>query len=134
MSAPLCICASIPRLEIRTSVIVLMHHREVKMPTKRSEAATSEQSSSLPLRERQRNALRADIQQAALRMFAAQGYDNVTTEAIAEEVGISPSTWPLEAGWRAGAASTTSASSSLISPSSPRPGCLISTSSAPTGS
>jgi AcrR family transcriptional regulator len=48
---------------------------------------------SLPLRERQRNALRADIQQAALRMFAAQGYDNVTTEAIAEEVGISPSTF-----------------------------------------
>lgn len=33
MSAPLCICASIPRLETRTSVIVLMHHREVKMPT-----------------------------------------------------------------------------------------------------
>lgn len=33
MSAPLCICAAIPRLKIRTSVIVLMHHREVKMPT-----------------------------------------------------------------------------------------------------
>ena len=33
MSAPLCICASIPRLTIRTAVIVLMHHREVKMPT-----------------------------------------------------------------------------------------------------
>ena len=33
MSAPLCICAEIPRLTIRTSVLVLMHHREVKMPT-----------------------------------------------------------------------------------------------------
>lgn len=33
MSAPLCICASIPRLTTATSVIVLMHHREVKMPT-----------------------------------------------------------------------------------------------------
>ncbi len=33
MSAPLCICAEVPRLTIRTSVIVLMHHREVKMPT-----------------------------------------------------------------------------------------------------
>lgn len=50
-------------------------------------------SSSMPLRERQRMALRADIQQAALRLFAAQGYDNVNTEAIAEEVGISPSTF-----------------------------------------
>lgn len=47
----------------------------------------------VPLRERQRIALRADIQQAALRMFAAEGYDNVTTEAIAEAVGISPSTF-----------------------------------------
>ena len=50
-------------------------------------------ATSLPLRERQRNALRAEIQQTALRMFAAQGYDNVTTEAIAERVGISPSTF-----------------------------------------
>jgi DTW domain-containing protein YfiP len=33
MSAPLCICASIPRLTTTTRVIVLMHHREVKMPT-----------------------------------------------------------------------------------------------------
>jgi tRNA-uridine aminocarboxypropyltransferase len=33
MSVPLCICAAIPRLYTETSVIVLMHHREVKMPT-----------------------------------------------------------------------------------------------------
>lgn len=50
-------------------------------------------SSSIPLRERQRLALRAEIQHAALRLFAAKGYDNVNTEAIAAEVGISPSTF-----------------------------------------
>lgn len=33
MSLPLCICAEVPRLAIRTRVILLMHHREVKMPT-----------------------------------------------------------------------------------------------------
>ncbi len=54
---------------------------------------TLEDSTTFSLRERQRNALRADIQHAALQLFAAQGFDNVTTEAIAEQVGISPSTF-----------------------------------------
>jgi AcrR family transcriptional regulator len=64
------------------------------MPTtQRTTAADPAEGPSLSLRERQRNALRAEIQQVALRMFATHGFDHVTTEAIAEEVGISPSTF-----------------------------------------
>ena len=63
------------------------------MPTADPAPGQSDDMAAIPLRERQRNALRADIQRAALRMFAAQGFDNVTTEAIAEAVGISPSTF-----------------------------------------
>lgn len=63
------------------------------MPTTPEEAGQPDASTAIPLRERQRNALRADIQQVALRMFAAEGFDHVTTEAIAEQVGISPSTF-----------------------------------------
>ena len=53
----------------------------------------SDGAPSLPLRERKRIALRAEIQQMALQMFATQGFENVTTEAIAEAIGISPSTF-----------------------------------------
>jgi AcrR family transcriptional regulator len=62
---------------------MMTHHR----------AAQPDESPAIPLRERQRLALRAEIQRAALRMFAREGYDQVTTEAIADEVGISPSTF-----------------------------------------
>lgn len=62
------------------------------MPATRPDGL-SDDTATLPLRERQRNALRAEIQQVALRMFAEEGFDNVTTEAIAERVGISPSTF-----------------------------------------
>ena len=48
---------------------------------------------SVPLRERQRNALQEEIGRTALRLFAERGFDAVTTEAIAEAVGISPSTF-----------------------------------------
>lgn len=63
------------------------------MPLTERQPSQADDNASLPLRERQRTALRADIQRAALRMFAADGYDNVTTEAIAEAAGISPSTF-----------------------------------------
>ncbi len=43
-------------------------------------------TTTVPLRKRQRNALRADIQHVALRMFAEHGFDKVTTEAIAESI------------------------------------------------
>lgn len=52
-----------------------------------------QQSSEPRLRERQRNAVRADIERVALRMFAENGFETVTTDAIAAQVGISASTF-----------------------------------------
>ena len=40
------------------------------------------------LRDRQRDAVRADIHAAAYRLFAAQGFTNVTTDDIAAEVAF----------------------------------------------
>ena len=62
------------------------------MTVKNREPAQQDRAT-IPLRERQRNALRADIERVALRMFAEHGFDAVTTEAIAEEAGISASTF-----------------------------------------
>lgn len=33
MGGPRCICAAIPRLVTRTQVVIIIHHREVQMPT-----------------------------------------------------------------------------------------------------
>jgi AcrR family transcriptional regulator len=45
------------------------------------------------LRDRQRAQVRSDIRRAAFRLFAAHGFDNVTTEQIAAAAGVSPSTF-----------------------------------------
>lgn len=71
----------------------------------------------LSLRDRQRAQIRADIRMAAYRLFAAHGFDNVTTEQIAAAAGVSPSTFfrytatkeellldPVRRGWSAIAA------------------------------
>jgi AcrR family transcriptional regulator len=45
------------------------------------------------LRDRQRAQVRSDIRLAAFRLFAAHGFDNVTTEQIAAAAGVSASTF-----------------------------------------
>mgnify|MGYP002398817531 CR=1 FL=1 len=47
----------------------------------------------LPLRERRRQQTARDIQRATLDLAAAKGFENVTTEAIAEAAGISARTF-----------------------------------------
>ncbi|MGW4478506.1 TetR/AcrR family transcriptional regulator [Rhodococcus triatomae] len=47
----------------------------------------------MSLRERQRALVRAEIQRVAFALFARDGFDAVTTDQIAAEAGISPSTY-----------------------------------------
>ncbi|MGW0044870.1 TetR/AcrR family transcriptional regulator [Rhodococcus sp. NPDC003348] len=47
----------------------------------------------MSLRERQRALVRAEIQHAAFALFARDGFDAVTTDQIAAEAGVSPSTY-----------------------------------------
>ncbi len=47
----------------------------------------------MSLRERQRAQVRAEIQRAAFMLFARDGFDAVTTDQIAAEAGVSPSTY-----------------------------------------
>ena len=56
-------------------------------------AARPDTPATLSLRDRQRAQVRSDIRRAAFRLFAAHGFDNVTTEQIAAAAGVSPSTF-----------------------------------------
>jgi AcrR family transcriptional regulator len=53
----------------------------------------SDNAEAASLRDRQRAQIRNDIRLAAYRLFAAHGFDNVTTEQIAAAAGVSPSTF-----------------------------------------
>lgn len=59
----------------------------------KGKAAPEVPAKSSSLRDRQRAQIRADISLAAYRLFAAHGFDNVTTEQIAAAAGVSPSTF-----------------------------------------
>ncbi|HZU48496.1 MAG TPA: TetR family transcriptional regulator [Mycobacterium sp.] len=56
-------------------------------------AAKNPPAKAASLRDRQRAQIRADIRLAAYQLFAAHGFDNVTTEQIAAAAGVSPSTF-----------------------------------------
>jgi len=55
--------------------------------------SSDDERSALGLRERKKAKTRAAIQQHALRLFQAQGYDATTVEQIADAAEISPSTF-----------------------------------------
>jgi AcrR family transcriptional regulator len=65
------------------------HNLRVTSPGRRSVKPAAPR---LPLRERKKQRMLAEIQRVALRLFVKQGYEETTIEQVAEAVEISPST------------------------------------------